>query len=300
MKRIALPFLTLSDEAVTLDEWSIGEPDQPRFPMEDIHENWDYEKDLEISVVITVDFNIAEKELALVDKDLELAAVLMVGTGAGTVCRSIHRACSVLLNRSNNKARLIAKLNGHLLSSQLHLDARILFDQSATASSRLAPSIKGSKLWARDRRVLLEDGGSSRFPIELASFSETFQGRAEQNAPWYVHWDPSNLHADFGGNVRLYVNSDNAEVTERFAAGDRLLLQAIVSDVMTQMMIAGLDNEEDWLSSYEEGSVGQQIRAWIDEAFRGHTLESVKALRKSFPGRFHASILATAELGREE
>lgn len=300
MKRIALPFLTLSDEAVTLDEWSIGEPDQPRFPMEEIHENWDYEKDLEISVVMAVDFGMAERELALVGKTLELTAVLMVGTGAGTVCRSVHRACAVLLNRSNNRTRLIARLSGHQLSSQLHLDARILFERSATADSPLAPSIKGSKLWAQDRRVLLEDGGGSRFPIELTSFSETFQGRAEQNAPWYVHWDPSNLHADFGGNVRLYINADNAEITERFVAGDRLLLQAIVSDVMIQMIIAGLDNEEEGLSSYEEGSIGQQVRVWIEEAFRGHTVESVRVLRRNIPGRFHASILAIAELGREE
>lgn len=299
MKRIALPFLTLSDEVVILSEWTIGEPDQPQFPLDEIHEDWDYAKDIEVSVNVEIDFSAAEKELRLMGVGLQLSAVLFVGTGAGTVPRIVNQACSALINRSTTRARLIAKLPGHKLSSQLHLEVRILFTGSMAVNNPLAPSIKGSKLWAQAKRVLLEDGGSSRFPIELTSFGDTFQGRPEQNAPWYVQWDPSNLHADFGGNVRLYVNADDDEVTARFAEGDRLLLQAIVSDVMTQMINCSLENEEELLD-YAEGSIGQQIKVWMEAAFTGQTTESIKAVRRNFPGRFQASILAAADLGSEK
>lgn len=302
MKRIALPFLTLSENTIELSEWTIGEPGQPRYPIEDIQENWDYEKDLEIGVDVNVNFEQAATDLALDQSALQMAAVLMVGTGAGTMPRVVHRACTKTLNQTNKNIRLATTLLGHTLSSQLHLEVRILFEGPIGSSKPLSPALKGAKLWQCDRRILLEDGGSSRFPIELTNFTDTFQGMPEQNAPWYVVWDPSNFHADFGGNVRLYVNSDIEEVSQRFVDGDRLLLQAIVADVMTQMISAALehDNEEDFLSGFEEGSIGQQTRVWIETAFRGQTREIIRTIRSRYPGRFHASILAAAQLGSEE
>ncbi|UZJ61727.1 hypothetical protein OKW98_08425 [Pseudomonas sp. KU26590] len=302
MRRIALPFLTLSDDSVALSEWTIGELGQPRFPLAEILEDWDYEKDLEIGVEVTVDLHQASLDLALDAASLKLAAVLVVGTGAGSLPRVTHYACIKIIDRGNTSVRLEATLAGHTLSSQLHLEIRILLDGPIASGSQLSPRFKGAKLWRTDLRVLLEDGGESRFPIELTSFTDSFQGMPEQNAPWYMQWDPSNFHADFGGNVRLYVNSDNEEIAHRFVDGDRILLQAIVADVMTQMITTALDqeNEDDFLVTFEQGSIGQQTRVWIETAFSGQNRQSISAMRRNYPGRFHASILAAAELRGEE
>jgi len=302
MRRIALPFLTLSDDSVLLSDWTIGEPDQPRFPLAETLEDWDYEKNLEIGVEVTVDLDRAALDLSLDATSLKLAAVLVVGTGAGSLPRVTHHACIRILDLENTCVRLEATLAGHTLSSQLYFEIRILLHGPVTSGNQLSPRFKGARLWQTDLRVLIEDGGGSRFPIELTSFTDSFQGMPEQNAPWYVQWDPSNFHADFGGNVRLYVNADIGEVAQRFADGDQLLLQAIVADVMTQMITTALDqeNEDDFLASFEEGSIGQQTRVWIETAFKGQNYQSISVLRRSYPGRFHASILAAAELGDEE
>ncbi|MBK4995216.1 hypothetical protein IAE39_003390 [Pseudomonas sp. S37] len=302
MRRVALPFLTLSDDSVVLSDWTIGEPGEPRFPLGEILEDWDYEKDLEVGVDITIDLDQAALDLALDATSLKLAAVLVVGTGAGSLPRVTHNACIKILDRDETSVRLETALAGHTLSSQLYLEVRILLDGPTASGNQLSPRFKGAKLWHTDLRVLIEDSGGSRFPIELTSFTDSFQGMPEQNAPWYVQWDPSNFHADFGGNVRLYVNADIEEIAQRFVDGDRLLLQAIVADVMTQMITTALDqeNEDDFLVSFEEGSIGQQTRIWIETAFSGQNRQSISVLRRSYPGRFHASILAAAELGDEE
>lgn len=302
MKRIALPFLVLSDETVELDNWTIGEPGQPKFPLTEILHDWDYEMDLEVEVDLTVDFKQAAADLRLEEKELRLTAVLVTGTGAGTMPRRQDRGCTVMLDNSRATTRLSAILPGHLLSAQIHLDVSVLFEGPTESGGLLSPKQRGSRLWQDLRHVLLEDGGDSRFPIELTSFTDSFQGKPEQYAPWYTHWDPANFHADFGGSVRLYVNSDIEDVAKRFVEGDRILLQAIVSDVMSQMISTALDLERDdeFLSDFEEGSIGHQTRVWIETAFRGQSPESIRALRMQSPGRFQASILAAAELRSEE
>ena len=302
MRRIALPFLVLSDEAVVLDNWTIGEPGQPKFPLTEILHDWDYEMDLEVEVDVAIDFKQAAAVLRLEEKELRLAAMFVTGTGAGTIPRRQDRGPAVVLDYCRATTRLSAILPGHLLSAQIHLDVSILLEGPIGSGGLLSPKQRGSRLWQDLRSVLLEDGGDSRFPIELTSFTDSFQGKPEQYAPWYTHWDPANLHADFGGSVRLYVNSDIEDVARRFVEGDRILLQAIVSDVMSQMISTALDLEldDEFLSDFEEGSIGHQTRVWIETAFRGQSPQSIRALRRQYPGRFHASILAAAELRSEE
>jgi hypothetical protein len=197
---------------------------------------------------------------------------------------------------------LHAIVPGGTLSGRLHVRIDVLLAAPAENPSTLSPSRTGSRLWTDEFSVELEDGGDNRFPIEVVSFADTFPNHRHVTAPWYLSWKPGALSADFGGSIRLYVNSDHEELAERVVTGDTITLQAILGDVMVQMVAAALDMEDlaEQLNGCEDGSVGSQISGWLDLAFPGRELSEVRNIRRSLPGHFHASIHAAAELGDGE
>jgi hypothetical protein len=72
-----------------------------------------------------------------------------------------------------------------------------------------------------------------------------------------------------------------------------------MADVVSQMAGSILDQEDvdEVLAECDEGSVGSQIRHWVELAFPGQQLASVKALRDQNPGVFRAAILAASDPG---
>ncbi|SFQ33829.1 hypothetical protein [Pseudomonas borbori] len=301
MSRIALPFLVLPNEVVNFGGWMIGTPDEPLYPASDILENWDYEQDIQINVHLDIDFAAAATQLGIDPADLKLAAVLVAGTGVGNLPRRTDRLETEVIDASNTAVTLEAVIPGRTLSGQLQLSLRIVLESPIGSGSLLSPKQRGARLWQSQKYILIEDGGDSRFPIELTSFSESFKGRLEQYAPWLVEWNPTTLGADFSGNVRLYINSDIENITERFVKGDPLTLQAMVADVMTQIIEAAIEAEdEDELARFEEGSIGHQARAWMDMSFPGQGLESIRQTYTYSPGKFRALILATADFGEND
>lgn len=298
MSRIALPFLTFPNELVNFSGWMIGPPGEPLSPASDILENWDYEQDIQVNVHVDVDFIEAADRLGIDAADLKLAVVLVAGTGTGSLPRRVDRLVTAVIDIDEPAVTLEATIPGRTLSGQLQLSLRIVLEAPVDSGGPLSPKQRGARLWQYHKHILIEDGGDSRFPIELASFSESFKARPEQYAPWLVDWSPTTLDADFSGNVRLYVNSDIERVCARFVEGDALTLQAMVADVMTQLIEASLDVEnEAELDRYEEGSIGYQARAWIEMSFPGQSLENIRQMRTYAPGKFKALILATADFG---
>ncbi|UVE19409.1 hypothetical protein NVV93_08555 [Pseudomonas sp. LS44] len=301
MTRVALPFLVLPNETVSFSGWMIGPPDEPLSPASDILENWDYEQDIQVSTRLAIDFPEAAKQLGIDSGDLKLAAVLVAGTGAGSLPRRLDRLDTKIIDADNPSVALDAVIPGRTLSGQLQLSLRLVLDSPIESGNALSPKQRGARLWQSQKNILIEDGGDSRFPIELASFSESFKGRQEQYAPWLVEWNPTTLDADFSGNVRLYINSDNESITKRFVEGDPLTLQAMVADVMTQMIEAALESKDEAeLTQYEEGSIGYQARAWMEMSLPGQSLDSIRQTRMYKPGKFRASILAIADFGEAE
>ncbi|MDK1488634.1 hypothetical protein QN219_00965 [Sinorhizobium sp. 7-81] len=296
----ALPFLCLPDEAVTLGRWMIGQPGASLFPMKLILDEWDYAADIELRGSISIDVRAAAKMLAIPEEDLNLAVVLKIGTGRGRFPRMVKRVSSRVVDASTDQpTELRAVVPGNTLSGRLYARTEVLLATPAVNGSILSPSCVGSRLWSHETSIELEDGGDNRFPIEVVSFTETFPNQRHVTAPWYLSWRPGGLAADFGGSIRLYVNSDHQELAERVVNGDVLTLQAILGDVMVQMVGATLEMEDlvEQLDGCEEGSVGAQITAWLDLAFPGRELAEVQNIRRSLPGHFHASIHAAAELG---
>lgn len=298
MNRIAFPFLVLSDSSVSFSSWMIGLPNEPLVEAQEVLENWDYEQDLQVNVHLVVDFLAAANQLQIDVNDLRLAAMISAGTGSGNLSRRVDRLEVELLDKNKTEVVFDVVIPGKNLSGQLLLGIQIVLDSPLRSGNELSPKYRGARLWQTQKRILIEDGGDSRFPVEMASFSDSFDGRPEQYSPWFVDWSPASFDADFSGNIRLYVNSDNIEVSKRLVEGDPLTLQSMVSDVMTQMIECALDSEEfSEMEHYSEGSIGGQIRMWIDNIFQLQNLDNIRRMRKYKPGQFRAAILASADFG---
>jgi hypothetical protein len=204
-----------------------------------------------------------------------------------------------------NEVDVVSQIAGEFLSGRLRLSLQITLEDAGHGGSVLSPSTKGARLWQSVFDILLEDGGASRFPIEATSFSTAFEGKPFEDAPWYVYWRPESLSADFSSAVRLYINTDNEESLTRFQSGDSLTLQAIMADVASQMLDSLLDHKdvsekEEMLDDCEEGSVGKQMRNWLDLSFPSQDLASIRRMKDQMPGTFRSTVLAAMAVGDSE
>ena len=297
--RVAFPFLVLPDEAVQIERWMIGDPGEPLKDVANILENWDYARDLEVDSVVSIDWELCAEALQFPIDQLQLRVALIAGTGTGNLPRRQNRLCEKVIDPTSLEVRLTSVITGHTLSGRLRLSLQISLEGPADAGSALSPKVRGARLWQSHIDILIEDGGDSRFPVETVSFLHCFKGKPQEAAPWYLHWQPNALQADFSGSVRLYVNSDRQEIAARFVKGDEPTLQAMLGDVVSQMTASVLDQDEctDALAECEEGSVGQQVKGWLDLAFPGQDVLSIRAMKNRFPGRFRAAILAASDMG---
>lgn len=297
--RIAFPFLLLPEEAVLLDGWLLGDPGLPLKMAGEVLENWDYARDLEVAASVSIDWEAASAGLQIPREELHLKFSLVAGTGAGTLPRRQDRLLERTVDCRTGQLMVSGTVPGRTLSGRLRLSLTVSLDAPEGKGSPLSPKERGSRLWSTSHDILIEDGGDSRFPVEVASFSQVFGGRPQEWAPWYLHWSPGSLLGDFSAGIRLYVNSDHEDWLARVTAGDGPTLQAMMGDVMSQMIESmfrdGFDVRE--LSGSDEGSIGRQVLQWLEIAFPGQEPESMKALMDRDPGSFRAAIVSVAAMG---
>lgn len=295
---VAFPFLLLPEDAISGIEWLVGPRGEPLVPTDWLLEGWDYDQDLDILVKFEFDAAKAAEALGLAPGKFDLAAILKVGTGAGAVPRRVWEIGRARLERDGQSITLGGWVRGSDLSARMFLDLQVVLASASASGSALSPRLAGARLWSDSRDILLEGGGEFRFPVELASFSKRFAADREiANAPWYLHWIPEGLKADFAGSVRLFINSDMTSLVERILDGDDLLLQAILGDVISQMVSATLDLliSDDCQDDFEEGCLGHQVCTWISQAFPHQDLETVRSIRDQRPSKFQAAILSIAD-----
>ena len=295
MTRVALPFLVIPDDCVEFDGWLIGRAGAPLARSEQVLEDWDYACNLDVKASVEIDFPRAAEALQIPEKQLVLVLQASAGTGPGSMPRRWFALGQQQLHSNATSCEVYGQLPGRLLSGRILLSLSISLASVGAGQTVLSPRHRGARLWGASTDVLIEGGGESRFPVEVVSFSVAFSGRPEELAPWYLHWRPHALTADFVGSVRLYVNADHDEVVQRFEAGDPAMLQAIMGDVISQMIATTLDQDElPDLGAMEQGSLGAQIRLWAESAFPDRPLESLRVLKREQPGSFRAAILAAA------
>lgn len=296
MGRIAFPFLTLDHTAISPEPWVLLE-DGVETPIADAWlPDWDAARDLRLRRIVTADLARAAELLSMSIDDGTLELVVRIGTGIGNMPRRIIATSNLPLKRMEPTVVVDVLVSGRSLSQRLLVDTLVLLRQPHDGSP-LSPDRAGSKLWS-DQLDLRLEGEEPRFPMEAVSFLERFPGRPEAYAPWLLHWTPGNLHRDFGGSVRLYLNSDRADVTGRLLAGDRATTQVVLADVMTQIISASLRQSdfERLAADSDPCSIAGRAAHWIDLAFPGQDVAAVRSMIDLRPSTFHAGILAIADI----
>ncbi|MCW6531333.1 hypothetical protein NED98_13880 [Sphingomonas sp. MMSM20] len=296
MGRIAFPFLTLDQTAISPEPWVLLDGGLET-PIGDAWlPDWDAARDLRLRRLVTTDLDRAADLLSMPIDDGVLELVTRIGTGIGNMPRRIIATSKLPLTRMEPTIVIDEVVPGHSLSQRLLVDTLVILRQPREGSP-LSPDLAGSKLWS-DQLDLRLEGEEPRFPMEAVSFLERFAGRPEAYAPWLLHWTPGNLHRDFGGSVRLYLNRDRADVTDRLLAGDRATTQVVLADVMTQIISVSL-RQNDFERLAEEAdpcSIAGRAAHWIGLAFPGQDIAAVRSMIDLRPSAFHAGILAAADI----
>ncbi|MDR0255144.1 MAG: hypothetical protein LBI83_05280 [Stenotrophomonas maltophilia] len=300
MSRIAYPYLRIPDEAVQFSGWFVGDPNAPLLPAPEVLADWDYARDLVVRGSVQIDWDSASESLQFGEGDWLASAQLLIGTGQGQLPRQVQYAQALPLSKQNPSALLEVSVPGSTLSSQLVMRLTIALTAPSTEATPLSPVLKGSRLWESSCDVLIEDGGSSRFPVSAIGFGAAFAGKPHEHAPRYVEWRPEDLSGDFSSKVVLYVNSDEETFLEKFLLGDRATIQAVLGGVASHMCSTILlRNGKDLdLEAFEEGSVGAVANHWLSRAFPDEGgLAGIVRLLESDPGAFNAALIASADVG---
>lgn len=295
-RAIAFPFLVLPDEAVQCSGWRIGVGESDLAPCGPTLEGWDYSTAVRAEVDIGFDGATVAKCLGLETTPFGITAVVWWSTGLGAMpLRHVGQRVALA---PGAPVTLGIRVPGQGLSSRIRLELELFCTVGANPANALAPDIPMARIWNFEADVLLEGGGASRFPLEAMSFGEEFPDDVRRFAPWYLCWRCGTADADFSSAVRLWINADLPVFMERFTSGDALTVQAVLGDVMEQIVSGTLGTDEFVPDGdYGEGTVGAQVRYWIESAFPGLDLEQVRGMLNQDRGTFSACLLAIAVQG---
>lgn len=297
-RRIAFPFLTLSDAAVTAAPWELSLNGGDWTEMSGHLANWDASSTVRVRRSIRVDPDVAARDLSGLPNEVRLAIGVQVGTGQGRLPRMVLERYQQVLERDSWGHDLELAIPGSRLSIVLDLLTEITLAEQPVHAASLSPRAVGDRLWTERTRLPLE-GEEPRFPIETADMSALLGDMLATSAPWHLHWSPGDWERDFHGAVRLYLNEKAAGLLERVESEDDATLQAILADVVGQVCERFiLDPEaEAMMAGAEPGSLGAQAAAWLQKAWPDRDAAFIRSVLETRPGVFRSSILALAEFG---
>lgn len=299
MKNIALPFLTIPEDSVNSSPWTISYAgralDNPEYL-----EGWDYAVDLNLIREISIDIQRVSEALKIPLSDLNLAIVVLWGTGGASKpsSRLILHNSAVNITESKYSCIVEENISGSTLSQQLFLETYILVKNSFETGSRIVPARKSLKVWKDSIRIRLE-GDVSRFPIQTSSLSSIFgESHAASRALWFLEYETGELDLPLQAAVRIHLNDDHPEFVKRITNGDNFLMQSMMADVICQLVEYVLSSEvhRDAVEKNEdESSLAYQIYHWIIDIFG--TYKDAQVEYRSSPSRFRALINSYTEIG---
>lgn len=296
--RIAFPFLTLSDAAVTAEPWSLSLDSGSWQTVGDFVPDWDSASEIRIRRTVRVDPLIAEKDLGIAAGLLQLALGVRVATGPGRLPRLILRRECYKLAPSTWEQEFDIRVPGDRLSLIFDVQTQVMLAAPPEACEPLSPQQVASRLWVDTVRVLLE-GEEARFPMEVANLQGFLGDTPAAKAPWFLYWSPGDWNRDFRGALRLYLNGSQSDFIRRIKDQDSPTLQVILADIMGQVCERLIVDPEadEIMATAEPGSLAAQAKAWLETIWPGKDAAFVRSVLEQRPGRFRAAFLEMAELG---
>ena len=297
-RRIAFPFLTLSDAAVDASAWSCSLDDGDWTSAGEFLADWDAASVIRFRRKVRIDPQIAANDLKVNQEELGLTIAVRIGTGQGRLPRLILSRDLRKLAADTWQEAFDFEVSGERLSLVLELHTQVLLQAPIEDCAKLSPHRSADRLWSDTLRVRLE-GEEPRFPIEIADMRTLPGTPGRFSPPWYLHWSPMDWSRDFHGAARLYLNKEHTDLIDRIQQHDGPTLQVLLADVMTQICerLVYDPQADDLMSGGDEpGSLGNQAAAWLHQAWPGKDAAFVRSLLESRPGDFRAAFLALAEL----
>lgn len=300
-RRVAFPFLTLSESAVEASAWEISLDGVEWSAAGEFLPHWDSASDIRIRRTMRLNLELAAPDLGIPVDRLALSASVRIGTGQGRLPRLILSRTRRDLRSGDTSWEFEQIIEGHRLSMILDLQTEILLADVPAEFSALSPVHPGNRLWSENARVRLE-GEEPRFPIETADLAQMLGGGIAGAAPWHLHWSPGDWTRDFHGAVRLYLNEKSGEVLQRIEDEDPATIQFLLADVMSQICERLLADPEagTMMDAAEPGSLGAQAATWLRKAWPGKDASFIRSVLESRPGVFRSTMLALAEPGVPE
>ncbi|WP_026287861.1 hypothetical protein [Thioalkalivibrio sp. ALJ24] len=297
-RRIAFPFLTLSDASIEASPWEVSVDGNDWVEAGEFLPDWDSSCDVHIRRTVRLVPEVAVIDLSLSIDDLQLLLGVRLGTGQGRLPRLVMDRKLERVNLDNPVWKFERVIEGRALSMVLDLQTEVILASPPASPGVLSPRAFGDRLWSDSVRIRLE-GEEPRFPIETADLGQLLGEGVASGAPWYLHWSPRDWSREFNGAVRLYLNESAAEFLERIENEDPATLQLILADIMSQICERFLVDAEavEWIDAAEPGSLGAQAEQWLRKAWPGKDVAFIRSVLESRPGAFRSAFLALAELG---
>lgn len=297
-RRIAFPFLTLSDAAVQSEPWHLSLNGGDFKPAGGFVPDWDAASEIRIRRSLRIKPHIAADDLGITVGNLRLALGVRIGTGSGRLPRLILLRECRRLKPGSWREEFDLQVPGDRLSLVLDVQTQVQLAAVPANGGELSARRVASRLWSETLRIRLE-GEEPRFPMEVADFRELLGNTPAAAAPWFLHWSPRDWNRDFHGAARLYLSRDQSDFIKRIEEHDGPTLQVLLADVMGQICerLINDPDADDVMSGAEPGSLGAQATSWLGTIWPGKDAAFVRSVLEQRPGRFRAAFLELAELG---
>jgi len=295
VSNISFPFLTLSADSISAGPWEVSLDGKDSMLLGQYTPDWDKNTEIRFKRLFRVDFDRASEELRIPRDDLKLSLSVQVGTGSGRLPRVVTQQHDEVLT----DAELLVEVTPVSRNLSMIVDMRtdVYLPCSPSRRSDLSPHSVGDILWSDRSRSVLE-GTEPRFPIETIDFASLPDGQNLENSPWYVSWSANDWHTDFYGAMRLYLNERFEDLVQKVRDRDPLVLQAILGDALSQVCEAFVleQDAEELMLEHEQETLAAQTVSWLEMAWPGADVTTIRSLLKQRPGLFRSTLLALVHL----
>lgn len=296
-RRIAFPFLTLSDAAVDVAPWRLSLNGGDWSEAGQYLADWDAASLIRLRRTVKLDPGVAADDLGLAPEELRLSLGVRIGTGAGRLPRLILKRDCRQLAADMPQGEFDIEVAGDRLSLVLDLQTQVVLASRPKHHEPLSPHRVADRVWSDEHRIRIE-GEEPRFPIEVVDMRTLFGNTFQDSTPWYLEWSPRDWDRDFHGAARLYLNKDHTDLVVRIEQNDGPTLQVLLADVMSQICERLLNDPEaeEIMAEPEPQSLGAQATGWLHKVWPGKNAAFIRSFLESHPGRFRAALLSLAEL----
>lgn len=292
---VAFPYRMAREERIQAEPWVRAGAEGPE-PLTDRLPGWDYNTDLRLGRLVSVDAAGVRADCGLgPDDPIALAAVWR---STGTILRGLG-AGPRILDSAPAQVRLEARLPSASLGGTLVVQTRLILAAPRPGAGPLEPRTAGSVLWQDEAAVALE-GIGSRFPVEVVDFEAS--GWLPPRAAWYLVWDSLELDEPFLGSVRLLVNAKHRRVTAATQnpkhAANAPIASMMYYDVGRTLIRGALASDEFTTrpDQYREGSTGWAVYALLRALFPADSPAGLRGLMEQQPVEFDAQLQAALRL----